>query len=124
MSLTSIVMVRNSMNLIRCRQSQRNKGKLRVQNAIAQKQELTRKYGEKNTNALYAGNIIAGMPEELFVIGLAGHMFKNVFTATISIQNGADRCYDLYQFDQNTFTMKQLGFVWVIDKKVSSIVYY
>lgn len=114
----------DKMQAIAEEQGKINKEKERVQNAIAQKQELTRKYGEKNTNALYAGNIITGMPEELFVIGLAGHMFKNVFTATISIQNGEDRCYDLYQFDQNTFSMKQLGFVWVIDKKVSSIVYY
>ncbi len=114
----------DKMQAIAEEQGKINKERERVQNAIAQKQELTRKYGEKNTNALYAGNIITGMPEELFVIGLAGHMFKNVFTATISIQNGEDRCYDLYQFDQNTFSMKQLGFVWVIDKKVSSIVYY
>lgn len=114
----------DKMQAIAEEQGKINKEKERAQNAIAQKQDLTRKYGEKNTNALYAGNIITGMPEELFVIGLAGHMFKNVFTATISIQDGEDRCYDLYQFDQNTFSMKQLGFVWVIDKKVSSIVYY
>lgn len=114
----------DKMQVIAEEQGKIKKEQERAQNAIAQKQELIKKYGEKYTNALYAGKIITGMPEELFLLGLAINQFNNVFTATISIQNGEDRCYDLYQFDQNTFSMKQLGFVWVIDKKVSSIVYY
>ena len=91
--------------------------------AIIEKNAIIAKYGKKNADAFFAGKVIVGMPLEMVELGLKAESFKDFSFAMLSIDRssayGHSQCLSLY--DDHT---RYVGFIWVIDDKVSSVTFY
>lgn len=91
---------------------------------LAQKQRIISNYGQKNADAFFRGEIVVGMPEELFVAGANNGNFKRIVAAYVSKDYGNAKCYDLYAVRSSSISFVEIGYLWVHDGKVSSIHYY
>ena len=118
----------DKMSLLAQEQGKIDREKKAIADAIAKKDAIYKYYGAANADAFYAGELIIGMPEDLFLNGVKGHVFKKFWIANKSIIDGSDVCYDLYKFDIANPTFEQVGYIWVGlkngKKVITSIVYY
>lgn len=114
----------DKMSVIGAKQAQIDKEKKAAADAIAQKEMIYKKYGKLSADALYNGEVVVGMSEQLFIIGANNYVFKKFSIVNKSIENSDySRCYDLYKLNSN-FSLVSVGYIWARDGKISSIHYY
>ena len=94
--------------------------KAEAQKAANEKSAIINKYGKKYADAFFAGDIIIGMPWSLVELGEKNGSFKNFTFTTLSIDHGSSKCYNLYYWGFND----RVGFVWVKNGAITSIVFY
>ena len=90
--------------------------------------ELNAKYGKKYVDALARGEIVVGMHEDLFKLGVLKNMFNKVTDAKLDHESAGSKCYKLYGYKSYesstkiTFSSSAfIGWVWIKDGKISSI---
>ena len=90
--------------------------------------ELNNKYGEKYVNSVVKGEIIVGMPEELFLAAVNTRLIKGVTSTRIDHQSQNRTCYKLFGYKSHDYGSTYeitsdalIGWVWVNDGKISSI---
>lgn len=114
----------DKMSVISAKQAQIDKEKKAAADAMAQKEMIYKKYGKLSADALYNGEVVVGMSEQLFIIGANNYVFKKFSIVNKSIENSDySRCYDLYKLNSN-FSLVSVGYIWARDGKISSIHYY
>lgn len=113
----------DKMSVISAKQAQIDKEKKATADAIAQKETIYKKYGKLSADALYNGEVVVGMSEQLFIIGANNYVFKKFSIVNKSIENSDSCCYDLYKLNSN-FSLVSVGYIWARDGKISSIHYY
>ncbi len=97
-----------------------NQAKAEAEKAAKEKNAMISKYGKKNVDAFFAGKIIVGMPWSLVELGVNANSFKDFTFTTLSIDRGSSKCYDLYNYG----FYDKVGFVWVKDGIITSIMFY
>lgn len=90
--------------------------------------ELNAKYGKKYVDALARGEIVVGMHEDLFKLGVLNNMFNKVTDAKLDYESAGSKCYKLYGYklyeSSTRITLSGsafIGWVWIKDGKISSI---
>lgn len=113
----------DKMSVLASEQAKIDKEKKAAADAIAQKEMIYKKYGKLSADALYNGEVVVGMSEQLFIIGANNYVFKKFSIVNKSIVNSDSCCYDLYNLNSN-FSLVSVGYIWARDGKISSIHYY
>ena len=102
--------------------------KEREEAAIKLRKDLNAKYGKQYVDALYRGEMIVGMHEDLFAIGVAYDLFNNITDAKLDHESAGRKCFKLYGYrayegsTRITISSSSLiGWVWIKNGKISSI---
>ena len=102
--------------------------KEREEEAKKLRKDLNARYGTKYVDALYRGEIVVGMHEDLFAIGVAYDLFNNITNAKLDHESAGRKCFKLYGYrayegsTRITISSSSLiGWVWIKDGKISSI---
>ena len=132
-----LIMSRNAVDkLMAAKEKARRDAELARQKAYQEKLEKDKeterkaraKYGDKYVDALLRGEMIIGMHEDLFKIGVLNNVFNKVTDAKLDHESAGRKCYKLYGYasyetsTKITFTSSAfVGWVWFKDGKISSI---
>lgn len=60
---------------------------------------LEKQYGKKYTDALLKGDLILGMPEDLFLLGVEGKAFKRIYDVKLDYKSTSYSCYKIYGWE-------------------------
>ena len=77
--------------------------------------DLCKKYGQKDIDAIYDGKVYAGMSKELFDLAVDIHV---TWSSKLEIDQGADKCYSVYSLGREIF------YVWIRNNKITSVHWY
>lgn len=102
--------------------------KEREEAAIKQRKEFNTKYGKQYVDALYRGELVIGMHEDLVAVGVYLGLFNNITSIKLDHESARGKCLKIYGYRAYEGSTKitlsgssLIGWVWIRDGKVLSI---